>query len=924
MSQQQQQQQEEEEEECTAQLLASNNIIPENNNNNHTNNILNYENDIENLQSDLVTDILSHSTDSLLIKDITQLFHKKNTSSNNITKRLPSDTEIPSTLQQIELSLKKIYNKIQVLLLRNHCSLDFLKIFQIYISILLDENILFYKDKYYHFIKEYVGYEINKEMNLLMNKFLLEPTNIYMKLANFMFNGKLRIKNKVFHRWLLKTDIIAQLIRLERIWYSNMKLKVLNIWIKKANYENTLNEEADDFRKFILSSKALDNWLDRTELYSKALSFSDSFFLNKHVFNRMSVKKQKIEIMNKNADSFRHIKLMERVFKQWKLNGNLLVKFNAIIQNKYRKFVFKLIKNKYFNDKKNLLISKNHNNGQILQNAFQNWKLRFEELRSNESQLTKISGSYIMEKYMGVWIKSYNVQLKISQVRYQYNIFLKKNYFLNVWLKKSNDCKKLENLIFEKSQEKCLKIMENWVLKVDDYARADTIYFAKLKEIFFKKWRLVSISNFFEATVLRPNLLNKMLQRWKDELILESQLALKENVLLDEYFATWHDKLAFYQDSYVKADKFLSKKLRWKYFSIFKKKYDLIQDNYEKSNFFIMLRSINVLKNSIRHIKEVNEQERLFIENRPISNSISRKYFKLWKQKENDIRDLKYMVLLNEYLETVQNFKKQEIFQLWISKMLKQVELRKNADVLANNFQKKRVFSIIKQQQLNSEEYKLLADESRRYFLLMNFFIAWKNTYANTLSLLGYLGILNEKKQLTLQRAYLNVWTVKYLKVASTNETADAFIKRWDRATLRATLMIWREKTKEKKIIRTPISDTGGQGKKEEGEENDLTYDTSLIPREYFETPTKPRSRTTSSIPMSERIKQTRMSAMKNRYKKASLRAIPSPIKSSSVLNSTIKNKFSPIKNRSPTRLQKSDTFLNINSVRLRPEDGEH
>ena len=253
----------------------------------------------------------------------------------------------------------------------------------------------------------------------------------------------------------------------------------------------------------------------------------------------------------------------------------------------------------------------------------------------------------------------------------------------------------------------------------------------------------------------------------------------------------------------------------------------------------------------------------------------------------SDLLPVSYTHLkLNDILHTYELDKKvklqKKIFNAWQNRYHFYSEVCNTQAISIKNIQlEKMVLRNCRDKLLEVIKLKALADEVREEFMLIKTFYIWKTHLDELSDMNTLLEQLEANKQFIITSKFLKMWSLRFLKIKRNDETVQVFRHRWDRATVRGLLLLWKNR-----------SDSSPKRMKD----SDLKHE--------LKTPIRSGSLNTSTIPGSERIKQHRMEAMKSHYSRAR-RAIPSPVKSSSVLDSTAKKQ---IKLESTTELNGSPT----------------
>ncbi|KAL6949912.1 hypothetical protein ACO0QE_000579 [Hanseniaspora vineae] len=265
--------------------------------------------------------LLFHTTNSLIIKDIDQLLPKSVSLTKDVHRNSHHDEERPSftstvssgnnrslstdhengvRIESSESTSQEIMLRLQDMRLDEKMSLrqsvdfvcqnleniqgnsalsqKFFKLFKLYVALLADSQDCInhvFEDKYVQFLLSYEKPTIDADLQTIIERFTLRPSNIYMRLARSIYENDERFARKTLEVWKLKkvkSDCFETLAK--RVDLQVLK-RIFLLWTKKFDMHLKAEQESLDFRNFTLYSLNLKKWTKKALLQNEMRLIAD-------------------------------------------------------------------------------------------------------------------------------------------------------------------------------------------------------------------------------------------------------------------------------------------------------------------------------------------------------------------------------------------------------------------------------------------------------------------------------------------------------------------------------------------------------------------------------------------------------------------------------------------------------------------------
>lgn len=801
---------------------------------------------------------------------ITQIFKARNQSD-----ELPSDNKYDPVLQML-------YNRIQVFLIRNNFSLDFLMIFQSYIEYLSCSGVDPLQDRYLLTLQNELskGFEFTSVIEEILTAFLTKPENAAMKLAFFEHKHKRLTLKRLFTNWKLKHKMNSSLRRLQLVWEHYLMKKCIYIWKQKFEMVSfDYRRESEQFDMFRLESLVFDRWSSAAASQNTKNALADNFFLDRF-FQKIRVRYRNIQKNEKLATSFKRKVLLRDSMRQWKLKQ---------AENRVKPFVDTFVKKLAFQriSLRVHRIAEMTNRADfarknfLLQPVISKWMVSLSIVGCKEKQLIDLEKFFIKGKAF----KRIEMALKRRKsegvLRETTGDTLLKFFFKEIWLRRLLERRNMHEAFATRTSFLLRKYLVFWKKAFFMKLRAEELFDTKLKTEFFKTLKLQSTAAGYK-NVKSKIVMRHTLQEWhrKAELCMrykEFERQIVEKLWYQVFKGTYNIVGSMENQS----DTFYESLLMKRYFSAWRNRRVLVQNLDQKVDIFLKLRTVLRVKKNVIHIREVNIKAEA-VGSVIYKTGYLRKYLNIWHSNLQVRIGLKLRIAYDLYKKdkAIQNLRKH--FYLWKSKYkVYDVNYRSIADKKYLRSSGGRFFDQLLNKIQVYEQWERLSEELRKKSILVSAYSSWKMQQANIEDMVERAQDKIEEKNLLLLLRCLNRWTMKHLKCKRNNETVELFQTRWNRATLRAIILLWRDK----------VGHSPGKLDYNRALFTDMENGDEL--EQDLLTPTRIKGTRHITIPGSERIKRSRMEAMKNHYRRAR-RAIPSPIKTSDTLEAL----DSPIKRR--------------------------
>lgn len=468
---------------------------------------------------DLIGDSPLYSTGSLVKKDIEELLRE--------AKGFVTHSDIDESLQQLPFYLNEdsnhsenlskvfeefnkqkgwraritpvsdsllqvLFNKIQVFLLRNSFSLDFLFILRRYASLLEEDGLNVMEDssilETHNELEK--GWELTPRLLNVLERFLINPENPLMAFALFEHKKRRSALQINFTKWRLQTELEMNLKRLQFLWHRYIQKKYLERWERQLTFKcYDLNSEAQCLMAFKYQSIALDQWVKRTEEQKIKQDLADAFLVQKAMKKILEVYAKRVS-QNSKAKQASDNNCGRRYFTIWYLNLQLS-KSKRQLNQPTKAIFFRRILLKYQD------VGSLQEKAQFLRKllltspCLQLWKERLEEREKKMRRLQQLELTFRQKLAMKVIKRAIHWKERESSAVSSINHTLLRHFFLDIWLERLKERSQLQSHLIVTQSRMCNKFFFIWERQFSINARAEKVY---CKNLLFKHFKLIKLN----------------------------------------------------------------------------------------------------------------------------------------------------------------------------------------------------------------------------------------------------------------------------------------------------------------------------------------------------------------------------------------------------------------------------------------------
>ncbi|CAR26457.1 hypothetical protein ZYGR_0H02670 [Zygosaccharomyces rouxii] len=762
-----------------------------------------------------------------------------------------------------------LFNRIQVFLLRNGMSLEFLKIFKKYIGHMIENGLDPLEDQYFLSLQNELSesFEFTPMMEDILNKFLLRPENLIMKLSLFEHNSAHDLLRRYMKTWKLHGELKRSLAKLAGLWHEYVQRKFLIKWNQKYE-EFALHwvHQSQEFNKFTLVSFGFDKWLDKIDSNDARRGLADHYFLN-HVFQRIKKRRNALDSRKHRSRDFHDANVMKWTLSKWRLNYRE-TQFEGTSPSLQRGILERLKQRLQFYQSMNDRADIFKHNWQISP-FLKKWHERTKSLDSQSAHLMELEQKFIK----GKTIRIFKDQLGRRRQEYAVSEHLDTLFVRFV----------LQELWFKRFQER-LHLYSLWSIQNE-----------RIEGKFFAQWKKRLFTDLKAVELARTHALKWHLGKWRSELKCKLFIAKRSQRQQEAAFNKFSERAALEKRARKFQTAFLLKPIfsQWAsrrnedirlrtiadmsheqvlkiHFMIYwHHKLIFLRELNQRAEILQRLRAVMMVKKGIAHFQEVKKLGDSFAK-LMISKVFLSKHFNIWRGHLALKNQQRLQDLLQSYEQEQQFQLKSNFFSLWNRKShFYQDVCISRADEIRQRSLQRVTLKAVRQKLQNYAAQVEVSDNFRNNSVTLSTFYIWIVHLNRLTEMNTRLEVEINRKNLALLLNYLNNWSMRILKSRRNYEAVQVFRNRWDRATVRGLLLVWRTRVEH------------SPGRQE-------------IVQQDFEvkTPIKKLSpKGSNTIPGSEGVKMHRIEAMKSHYSRVR-RAIPSPVKSSLSLNSTAKKKI--------------------------------
>ncbi|EDO19035.1 hypothetical protein Kpol_2002p108 [Vanderwaltozyma polyspora DSM 70294] len=797
-------------------------------------------------------------------------------------KKIPSeDLEltallIPNSLNQnikYNPELKLLYDKIQVMLIRNSMSSDFLKVFKRYVGILVHEG---YDPNNDHFVNELrnelvESFEITSNMEEIISSFILNPNTLEMKLALYEHNKERELLTMTFKKLQFVFLMKGSLNKLEDVWNEYLRRKYFLTWNRNFRYyRGHLIRKADSLNRFRVISNGFDKWLDnRDSNRSKAL-LADNYFIN-NKFISMKNKSKSLDKLRITSENKYVTNSMKKAFQLWKLN-----------------YLSRQFCPKRFHTKKEMIIrwKNRYNNNSVMKEKsrltnyvftvlpyYKNWSQLAAKKIEDQTNLNILERKFLLKKFLNKMSDIVHNNYLVKKQDILGNKRCLRYFFEKIWLKRFNQ--RINLYSFHAIQEKKLKrkYTLNWITQTKlmrhSSIHLENSYIQNSFNIWRKKYECENRLKIYQQTLLK-NFFEVLVTKFRLELKVRD---FKTKKLLKFYFEKMRRRYEISKNLNLQAANIEKTRSNRKMVKRWKSKCKKVRTMNEKSVLFQKLRFFTLISQKMIKIENLSD---VVLNKCEVNDSkLREQYMQIWLNRFNSKRKYKYELILHQYNKRRRALTLDLFLSLWYRKL---TFFRDNCNSKAvytrDNLLKRRSFGLFLKKITNINKLYEVGSQIRKDSVTSRMYFKWREKleFLNDLEKMAILK--RNEKDLSLLLNHLNIWSMKLLKIRRNQEMIEIFRNRWRRATIRGLLLLWKNRT-----------ENSPRKKRIERHKN-------IMDPAHLVTPMRdPPFAESQTIPGSELIKNYRIEAVKFRYSRAK-RLVPSPIKSSVSLGSSVKEKL--------------------------------
>ncbi|CCE63390.1 hypothetical protein TPHA_0E03000 [Tetrapisispora phaffii CBS 4417] len=840
-----------------------------------------------NKAEDLLSDAsVRATTNSLLNKDLEELLRRVSISDSKLTQKQDvngSLFEIHKSLdpnfkftnenqddRPLNSILDTIYNRIQVFLIRNKMSLDFLKIFKKYVHFIEESGSDPLADKYLIDISTQLdlSFDMTPFMNELYSKLLLYPETLEMRFAYLQCHSERKLLEKYFQKVQLTSIFNACLRKLENEWNEYMLKKHFMKWINKQTTHDVNNNKAMIFNSRRLLVYGFDNIytnLLKINSYNKAVDE----YSKKKIFATMSNIMERQKQMEIKAMDALKLNTLKHFFKRLHLNHKSLTykpKGIYLQQQVLKRWKSKITTYRQLEEKAELSKSIH-----LLQPLFKKWVSKIKIADKEYDKLIELERKYILKKFFRILTKKLEEQQKLAFVQVSLNKIYKKMIFQSVWRYKFE--KNLSFYSFQSIQEDRTKknILRKWKLSFNHKISALNTYDKNIFKNAFKKWkyRFSLVNN--EKRIVNY-LLHSKFERWNRLYDLHERARISnKKLVLNKHLKNWKQKRDRMACLEMEAERHYMYTELKNGLKSWKDSAENIKEMSKKVATFQELMLFKRFQKKFEKITSISNKQLEF--QHKSEKRLTMKVFKSWSERyiiqKRDALDEASHTFRKKFV----NQKKIKFLQVWKGKHILLNDYNDKAAYLGDFLLREKIMKVLNEKLNHNYALSKVASNLRNETLQGNSFTVWKEKLIQSSKLEVILKQELDNKNIVLLLNYLNIISLKMLKIRRNREMIKIFRDRWDRAILRGLILLWKTRMQNspKKVRlrrKSPFNEV-----------------------DRLETPKKSINTSGNTIPGSELVKNYKVEAMKSRYSRVR-HSIPSPIKNSSTIGSTIKRRF--------------------------------
>lgn len=763
-----------------------------------------------------------------------------------------------------------LYNRIQVFLLRNGMSLEFLKIFKKYIDHLVDDGLDPLNDQYFLSLQNELSesFEFTPMMEDILNKFLLRPENLVMKLTFLEHNSSHNLLKRYMRTWKLHGELKRNLEKLAGLWHDYLRRKFLIKWNQKyEEFALHWDHQAEEFHIFTLISYGFDKWLDRIDSNDARKGLADHYFLN-NVFQKIKRKKNALISREDKSENFHNAVLMKWGLSGWRLKyrETQFKGANPSLQNKtLAKFQQRL---QYYQSMNNRAIM--FRSTWQISPFLKKWYERTKSLDSQSDHLVELEQKFIKEQTLKVLKAQLERRKQEYMVSEHLDTLLVRFVLRELWFKRFKERLHLYSIWSIQDERTEANCFDQWKKRFFTGIKADQLLVTHSLRRYIRRWSSQLQCKLF--IVRRSKRQQRFIfSKWFNGAVLEKRVSEFQNTsLMEPLFSQWRSRQVESMRLQRIADMSHEQVLKLNFVLYWHHRLLFLRALNQRAEIFEKLQALLMVKKGIAHFQEVKKLGDSFAKLMICKVFLSR-HFNIWRKELSQKIQKRLQALLENYEQEQQLRVKFKVFGLWNQRtQFYRESCKSRANEINRRSLQKLIFKVIRSRLQNCTMLIAISDGFRNDSLKLSTFYTWIDHLNQLRELDARLEVESNRRDLALLLNYLNNWSMRILKSRRNYEAVQVFRNRWDRATVRGLLLVWRTRME--------------QSPRRHKEDTQQDFE--------LKTPVKRISpRSSNTIPGSEVVKMHRIEAMKSHYSRVR-RAIPSPVKSSLSLSSTAKKKI--------------------------------
>lgn len=808
---------------------------------------------------------------------------QKQPKDNRIHENIPSMSSTKDRFEEELLEvLPKLYNRIQVFLLRNKLSLNFLKRFKSYIGYLIEFGFNPLTDEYLIEVQDCLSesFALTYEMESVLKRFLFKPDNLILKLVNYQFNKDSNLLQMEFSLWKIKFVTQNSLMLYEKF----IKAKFLHRWSYLFNkYGVEYKEQSNNFNKARLKEFGFDKLLIAYETLQQMSIVADSKF-KQTIFTRF---RKAYSLLIEDEKTFKQRRddlIRKHYFKTWILKFKLNEYNMGRIPLKSK--ILSKIKKKY-NDREIMTNEAISSRYFLLTKRFiLIWRKRLNEKNEKHDKLILLYKKSLKGRYFSKLLSSYKLSQSVTTAKDHLNRTLMSHILREIWFKRLQERLHLYSIAL--IQDEAIKkryfrlITKHFYLQIKAYQFRRDSLFKYIWVSWRKQYHLQTKLEQFKGDNCRRrhfelwNHQTKLILRYRNSVL---------SKLYSRYFIIWRDRSKKISNLNERELNFYNGNLKRKILQRVKSRITKIEKLNENYNVLIKTKIFTKIKRScikLEVLKVIENSEWPQIYSKMLMNN----YLQKWKYLYNELKEKKLKDILTFFVSHQETTLLNKYFQIYYNRS---IILSRNlifiADDMNNHRLMKKFFNIVLSKFNDHQSEYFRADMLRNNRIIYENFILWKYRLDELNNLLQRA---TNEKNLYLLSSYLRLWSMNHFKLARNERTVQLFRQRWERATVRGLIALWKMKTENRQqSAGNQFEDLGNPDFDDEGNFSDSS---NISPHHIVELKTPKRQVGTTTIPGSLQMRRYKMQEMISHYNKA--RIIPSPLKESSTLPNTVKKRL--------------------------------